>query len=169
MVVREHRPVDIGVKLDLVRDFTGETALHAQVLSKRQLGAACQRIGDRGSQRTDGRRRDAVFCQVVFAEPEVLENRAIRVERLSSQTVRQPCSSAEDVPAIGLCDDLGEAESSVAVLNLQEVPRRRPPDVDLAVMEPCGPKPKVAHVWLLLIHSGAVGGTARTCRTRRTR
>ena len=91
------------------------------------------------------------FTRSSSLEPEVIENRAVRVERLSSQTVRQPCSSAEDVPAIGLWDDLGKTESPVAVLYLQEVPRRRSSDVDLAVMEPCGPKPKVAQVWLLLI------------------
>ena len=51
------------------------------------------------------------FTRSSSLEPEVLEYGAVRVERFTSQPVGQPCSSAEHVPAIGLCDDLGEAES----------------------------------------------------------
>ena len=50
-------------------------------------------------------------------------SRTARSESSASPLSRsgQPCSGAEHVPAISLCDDLGKTESPVAVLDLQEV------------------------------------------------
>ena len=80
----------------------------------------------------------------------MFENGALGLQRFAPQTIGQSCSDSKDVPAAGPCRYLGEAESPVAVLHLQEMPLGRPSHVDLAVVEPGGPEPQVAHFRLRL-------------------